>query len=472
MNPEAKDFKKKSDEAIENPGLQQALKKLTLNLGKMRRESLERYPEFPEVQTKTIAHKEHVLANLDLYLEQLEKNVEAAGGVVHWCSEYDDAKEAIAKICERRQAKVVVKGKSMISEEIGLNDHLESQGITVVETDVGEHILQLAGERPSHIVGPAWHKPVDEVSDLFQIKHRRYGHTERKEDAEDLVRQACDVLREHYFEADVGITGANILIASTGTAVIVTNEGNGDLSQQVPPVHIVVTTFDRVVGTPEDAMGVLRLLGRSASGQDLTAYTTFATGARQQGDLDGPEEFHLVLLDAGRSRLLGSPKQDLLRCIRCAACINHCPIYAAVGGHSYGWVYPGPIGAALVPELIGLENATDLPRATSICGRCDEVCPMKIPLTSLKRDLRNELFDRELIGRVERFALRAWSFVARRPALYHRLTSLMAGILGRLGRAKGSFSKLPFASGWTSIRDLPAPATKTFQQQWKERKRP
>ena len=345
MNPEAKDFKKKSHEAIANPGLQKTLTKMTFNLGKMRRNALSRYPEFAEVQEQAIAHKEHVLANLDIYLEQLEENVIAAGGKVHWCSEYDDAKEAIAQICKRRNAKVVVKGKSMISEEIGLNDHLEAEGITVVETDVGEHILQLANERPSHIVAPAWHKPIDEVSDLFHLKHRRYGHTERKEEVEDLVRQACDVVREHYFEADVGITGANILIASTGTAVIVTNEGNGDLSQQVPPVHIVVTTLDRVVGTPEDAMATLRLLGRSASGQALTAYTTFATGARQPGDLDGPEEFHLVLLDAGRSSLLGSSKQPLLRCIRCAACINHCPIYAAVGGHSYGWVYPGPIGS-------------------------------------------------------------------------------------------------------------------------------
>jgi L-lactate dehydrogenase complex protein LldF len=277
-------------------------------------------------------------------------------------------------------------------------------------------------------------------------------------------------LRRKYFEAEVGITGANMLIAETGQSVIVTNEGNGDLSQSLPRVHIVIASIEKIVPTLEDASTVLRVLARSATGQEMSVYTTFSRGPRRAEDPDGPEEYHVVLLDNGRTGMLGTEFQDMLRCIRCGACMNHCPVYNAVGGHAYGWVYPGPMGAVLTPSLIGVEEGGHLPNASTFCGRCEDVCPMRIPLPKMMRHWREREFEKHLAPRQARYALRLWGFLASRPSLYRLATRAAAFALGALGERKGRFGVLPFASGWTDHRDFPAPERSTFMDQWKARR--
>jgi L-lactate dehydrogenase complex protein LldF len=281
-----------------------------------------------------------------------------------------------------------------------------------------------------------------------------------------MLEEARAVLRGEFLGARVGITGANMLIAETGTIVLVTNEGNADLTQSLPKVQIVIASIEKVVPTLEDAATILRVLARSATGQDLSVYTTFTTGPRRPGDVDGPDEFHVLLLDNGRTGMLGSEFRDMLRCIRCGACINHCPVYGAIGGHAYGWVYSGPMGAVLIPNLIGIDEAGNLPNASTLCGRCEEVCPMRIPLPSMLRALRERQHVAKQSPRTLRFGLAGWAMLARRPRLYRLATGLGVRVLGLLGRRRGRFRRLPFAGGWTRVRDLPAPAGRTFQQLW------
>ncbi len=286
-----------------------------------------------------------------------------------------------------------------------------------------------------------------------------------------LVGEARIMLREKFLGADVGITGANFLIAETGSSVIVTNEGNGDLTQLLPRVHIVIASIEKIVPTLEDASTILRLLARSATGQEITSYTTFSTGPRQERDPDGPQAYHVVLLDNGRSEMLGTEFHDMLRCIRCGACLNHCPVYAAVGGHAYGWVYPGPMGAVLTPQLIGIHESAHLPNASSFCGRCQAVCPMNIPLPKMMRHWRERDFAQQSATSTPKLALRAWAFVTKRPALYRVFADLQGRALSLVAGRKRRFSNLLFARGWTEHRDLPAPAPKTFLSQWQERER-
>ena len=296
-------------------------------------------------------------------------------------------------ICRAVGAKTVTKGKSMIGEEIALNDHLEANGITPVETDLGEYIIQLRHEPPSHIIAPAIHLMKEQVAETFRAAHTDLDPARPLDrGARSCATRRARVLRPQFLAADVGITGANFLIAETGSSIIVTNEGNGDLTQTLPRVHIVLASIEKIVPTLEDAATLLRLLARSATGQEFSSYTTFSTGPRRPGDLDGPEQYHVVLLDNGRSAMLGSEFQEMLRCIRCAACLNHCPVYAAVGGHAYGWVYPGPMGAVLTPALIGVDEAGHLPNASTFCGRCESVCPVKIPLPKMMRHWREREF--------------------------------------------------------------------------------
>jgi L-lactate dehydrogenase complex protein LldF len=334
------------------------------------------------------AIKDHVLENLDFYLERYEAEATRRGGHVHWCRTSQDARDAVLAVCRRLGAKTVTKGKTMIGEEIAINDHLEANGITPVETDLGEYIIQLRREPPSHIIAPAIHLTKDQIADAFLENHARYGKTRRLAEAAEMLAEAREILRAKFIAADVGITGANFLIAETGSSVIVTNEGNGDLTQTLPKAHIVLATPEKLVPTLEDATTILRLLARSATGQEMSVYTTFSTGARRPEDRDGPSEYHVIILDNGRTDLIGGEFQDVLRCIRCAACINHCPIYSSIGGHAYGWVYPGPIGSVLTPALVGIEEAGDLPNASTLRGRCESVCPMKIPLPKMLRHWR------------------------------------------------------------------------------------
>jgi L-lactate dehydrogenase complex protein LldF len=358
----------------------------------------------------------------------------------------------------------------MVGEEIAINAHLEAHGIVPVETDLGEYIIQLRGETPSHIIAPAIHLTQDQVEADFRRLHTKLPRERVLVEPTQLVAEARQILREKFLAADVGITGANFLIAETGSSVIVTNEGNGDLTQSLPKVHIVLASIDKMVPTLDDVNTLIRLLARSATGQEISTYTTFSTGPRRASDPDGPEACHVVILDNGRSELLGSQFREVLRCIRCGACMNHCPVYGAIGGHAYGWVYPGPIGAVLTPALIGVHTAGHLPNASTFCGRCEEVCPMKIPLPGLMRRWRNAEFSAGDTSLISRLGLAAWAATAKRPRLYHLLTRLVMPVLGALGRGRGSFRWLPLTRGWTRHRDLPAPQGRTFQALWADTK--
>ena len=455
-------FKQNVKGALADAGLQKALAFTRPSFAGRRGAAVAALPEFERLRDVGRDIKNHVLANLDFYLETWAGNVERSGGQVHWCSTADDARAAVLEICRKAGAKTVTKGKSMISEELGINDHLEQHGIEPVETDLGEYILQLRKEPPSHIIAPAFHLNREDWEESFRASHTDLPEDRVFGERRDILTEARRKLREKFLAADVGITGANFLIAETGSSVIVTNEGNGDLTQTLPKVHIVLASIEKVVPTLEDACTFLRLLARSATGQDMSVYTTFSTGARRPGDLDGPEEYHVVLIDNGRSGMIGTEFQEMLRCIRCAACMNHCPVYFTVGGHSYGWVYPGPMGSVLTPSLIGVDKAGHLPNASTFCGKCESVCPVKIPLPKLMRHWREREFERHLTPAATRFNMAAWAWFAKRPGAYRFATRIAAWTLGLMGRKKGKFRSLPLAGGWTEGRDLPAPEGETF----------
>jgi L-lactate dehydrogenase complex protein LldF len=450
-------FKENAARALANPGLQKALGTAKGAFLARRAAAVAALPEFERLREIGRDIKNHTLANLDFYLEAYEAKVKAAGGQVHWCSTADDARATVLAICRRAGARTVTKGKSMISEELGINQHLEAHGIRPVETDLGEYILQLRQEAPSHIIAPAFHLNREDWEADFRRLHTDLPADRVFAERRDIMTEARGKLRGSFLAADVGITGANFLIAETGSSVIVTNEGNGDLTQTLPRVHIALASIEKVVPTLEDATSLLRLLARSATGQDFSVYTTFSTGARREADLDGPEEYHVVLIDNGRSNMIGTDFQEMLRCIRCAACMNHCPVYGVVGGHAYGWVYPGPMGAVLTPSLVGIEKTGLLPNASTFCGRCESVCPVKIPLPKMMRHWREREFERHLTPAGIRGNLGAWAFLARRPGLYRLATRAAMGALGLLGRGKGAFRSLPLAGGWTGGRDLPVP---------------
>ncbi len=342
-------FKANVTHALADTRLQKALDFTRPSFAGRRSAAVANLPEFEQLRDIGRDIKNHTLAHLDFYLETWAANVEKAGGHVHWCSTADEARAAVLKICQDAGARTVTKGKSMISEELGINEHLEKHGIAPVETDLGEYILQIRDEGPSHIIAPAFHLNREDWEESFRKVHTDLPADRVFNERRDILTEARTRLREKFLAADVGITGANFLIAETGSSVIVTNEGNGDLTQTLPKVHIALASIEKVVPTLEDATSLLRLLARSATGQDFSVYTTFSTGGRRPGDLDGPEEYHVVLIDNGRSNMLGTEFQEMLRCIRCAACMNHCPVYFTVGGHSYGWVYPGPMGSVLTP---------------------------------------------------------------------------------------------------------------------------
>ena len=455
-------FKQNARRALADAGLQKALALSRPQFMARRTAAVANLPEFEQLRDTGRDIKDHALANLDFYLEAYAENVERAGGHVHWASTADEARAAVLDICRKAGAQTVTKGKSMISEELGINAHLTQHGITPVETDLGEYIIQLRGESPSHIIAPAFHLNREDWEAQFRLSHTDLPVDRVFAERRDILTEARGRLRERFLVADVGITGANFLIAETGSSVIVTNEGNGDLTQTLPRVHIVLASIEKCVPTLEDATSLLRILARSATGQDFSVYTTFSTGVRRPADLDGPDEHHVVLLDNGRSAMMGTEFQEMLRCIRCAACMNHCPVFGAVGGHAYGWVYPGPMGSVLTPALIGVDLAGHLPNASTFCGKCESVCPVRIPLPKLMRHWREREFERHLQPGAIRTNLALWAWFARRPTLYRLATRIGAATLGLLGKRRGRFASLPFAGGWTQGRDLPAPEGDTF----------
>jgi len=455
-------FSDNSAAAVNDPKLSKPLNEMAKIMPFIRDESLGQLSDSAAAVDVSANIRAHTLAHLDFYLEQFERNVIAGGGVVHWAEDAAGANEIVLQICREKQARLVTKSKSMVTEETELAAALENAGIRAVETDLGEYIVQLRKEKPSHILAPALHVSLDEVTDAF-LEHHKIERDGPPETADELLAEARQILRSDFINADVGITGANFLIAESGGMVLVTNEGNADLTACIPDTQIVVTGIEKVVPTFEDAGQLLRLLARSAIGQRLSNYTSLYHGPKQGG------EFHVVLVDNGRSSMLGTDYQDMLRCIRCSACLNHCPVYSAVGGHAYGSVYSGPMGAVYTPAFAGLAVAKDLPNASTFCGRCADVCPVKIPIPKLLRYWRRDEFSRHLTAKPYRFGLRCWAWLNRYPVLYRKGLSMLTRWLSRRA-VNGWLKRLPgVAGGWSDSKDLFVSEDKTFQQQYRER---
>lgn len=471
MEISSEKFIENAKTALQDQGLQAALGKLGTGFPLKRKLAAERLPEFEALRDQARDIKAHVLDHLDLYLERYEAKVIESGGQVHWCRDAEEARAKVLEICRSVGAKTVTKGKSMIGEEMALNPYLEANGLVPVETDLGEYIIQLRNEPPSHIIAPAIHLSKEDVETAFRAAHVDLDPGRDLQAHEALLREARAILRERFLSADVGITGANFLIAETGTSVIVTNEGNGDLTQTLPKVHIVLASLEKIVPTLEDATTCLRVLARSATGQEMSVYTTFSTGPKRSNDPDGPDQYHVILLDNGRSKILQSEFRDILRCIRCSACLNHCPVYQSTGGHAYGWIYPGPMGSVLTPALQGIEQAGHLPNASTLCGKCRDVCPVRIDLPELLRRWRERQVSTHQVAQKQRLGLWAWNWLATRPNLYHRVMGITVGLLRWRAAGRGRLSWLPGGTGWTKNRDFPAPQGETFQQRWAREQR-
>ena len=468
MQNTSADFKRQVTIKLADTKLQQALSRLQSRFVEGRTAVISEIHDLQETRDAAAMIRDRALNNLDHWLLHFEAQATKRGAVVHWAETAEDVNRIVANIATLHGVKTAAKSKSMVSEECALNEALEHAGVKVVETDLGEYILQQAHEAPSHIVAPVVHKNKEEISDLFEKIHQ----LPRKTGIAELCREAREILRPAFLNADMGISGANFLIAETGSALIVTNEGNGRLVTTLPRVHVAITGIEKVVPTLEDVATLLRLLPRSATGQSITNYVSLLTGTKGEGDPEGPEHFHIVLLDNGRSSLLGGPMQEMLRCIRCGACMNHCPVYQNIGGHAYGWVYPGPMGSILTPLLGGMENAPDLPNASTLCGACSVVCPVKIPLPDLLRNLREKQLVLGMKPRQETALLGIWAWLALHPKLYALATGFIVRFMKLLGGREGLLHKLPGASGWSDGRDFPAPQGRTFRELYRQRKHP
>jgi L-lactate dehydrogenase complex protein LldF len=461
-------FKERAHANMANAELQRNLQKIKGKFVAKRRESLSELDDFEATREAGRAIRQRALDDLDVWLEIFERNATARGATVLWAETPAEINAHVLDIARRHGAREIIKSKSMVSEESELDRAIEAAGLTVVETDLGEYILQINDyEPPSHIIGPALHKSKEEVADLFAKAHA----TPRKTEINELCLEARGVLRQHYLTADMGISGGNFFVAETGSVVVVTNEGNATLTTTLPRVHVAISGIEKIVPTLEDVATLMRLLPRSATGQSISNYVDILTGVKGQGEFHGAEHMYFILVDAGRSAVLGGELKEALRCIRCGACMNHCPVYQNIGGHSYGWVYPGPIGSVLTPSYIGIENALDLPQASTLCNQCGVVCPVKIPLPDLLRKLREQQFERGLRPWTERFGLRAWSWLAARPGLYAAATRIGARMLSWMGGGERLLHKLPLAGGWTEGRDMPAPEGRTFRNLYAEKAR-
>ncbi|GGF81051.1 iron-sulfur cluster-binding protein [Paracoccus acridae] len=456
-------FKERAAAALSDGALKIAIDRTTGTAERKRAAALATFPEFDAARAKGKAIKNHVIAHLDHYLEMFERNATAAGAQVHWATDDAEARAIVTRICLDANAKLVTRSKSMLGEEIGLPHALADAGIERVETDLAEHIIQLAGERPSHIVWPAMHRTREQVANLFRTGH---NPPPAAEDPGTMVQSARRELRAKFLAADIGISGANFLVADTGATCTVTNEGNAELTTTPPRIHIVTAGIEKLVPSTAHAFALLRLLVRSATGGEMTQYTTFHHGPRRPGDADGPEEMHIVLVDNGRTRMLADEFREMLRCIRCGACMNHCVVYRQIGGHAYGGTYPGPMGAVLTPVLDGLAPSRDLAQACTMNGRCAEVCPVGIPLPTLLRAWRRRSWRERLEPGSVRAGIGLWAMLARRPALYRLASRIGVRALRLLGR-RGWISRLPLAGGWTAYRDMPRPSGRTFMEQYR-----
>jgi len=466
-------FDQNAKAALTDVQLRGALRNATSLFGERRREAAAGLVNWEDLRSHARAIKDETLSHLDKYLEQFVTNAEARGVQFHWAENAADANAIICGIMSKRGARTVVKSKSMTTEETHLNDALEDAGLQVVETDLGEYIIQLAHETPSHIIAPAIHKSKKQIAQLF-TEELGIAPTD---DIAVLTRTARNTLRDRFAAADVGISGVNFGIAETGTILIVENEGNIRLTTSLPRIHIAVMGIEKVIPRFADVDVFLKLLPRSGTGQRLTAYQSFITGVKKNPGDEGPEEVHVVLLDNGRSRMLAHPTtRQSLACIRCGACLNACPVYQQIGGHAYGSVYPGPIGAVITPQLIGLEKAAQLPYASSLCGACREVCPVKIDIPQLLLHLRAEITEhtpgnaKKSMG--ERLTFKVWARIMTSPSLYNlstRLGRMFQGLFVREGKIgdKPTTRIFPPLAAWTAARDLrPLDAT-SFRDRWR-----
>jgi L-lactate dehydrogenase complex protein LldF len=460
-------FRERAANALDDPFLRQALTIATTKFIDLRRDAFEAFPEGEALRDRARQIKEATLQRLDEHLERLIDNVERLGGRVHYADTAEDARRIVLDIARRTGARLAVKSKSMATEEIDLNEALLHAGVTPVETDLGEYIIQLAHERPSHIIAPAIHKTKGQVAELFA---RELGRPVAA-DPEALTRIARAELRQKFLDADLGITGANFAVASTGTVVLVTNEGNGRMVTSLPRVHVAVMGVEKVVPSMSDLVVFLGILAKSATGQKLSSYTTLVQGPRRAGELEGPDEFHLVLLDNGRVKQIAGELREALACLRCGACLNVCPVYRQIGGHAYGYTYPGPIGILLTAMLHGNGAVKDLAHASSLCGACAEACPVRIDIPRMLIALRRDNVEAAVAPGPERVVFRLFARLLTRPALYR-----LAAPLGRLLQAPfargGAIRRLPlFLGEWTRTRDLPAVAARTFSERWAELER-
>ena len=460
-------FESRVAEALADRNLKTGVERTASTAESKRAVAVDAFPDFERARDRAAAIKDHVVANLGFYLERFEANATAAGATVHWAATAQEACDIVVRLCKQAGAKSVARSKSMLGEEIGLPHALAEAGIDRVETDLAEHIIQLSNERPSHIIWPAMHKTREQVSALFKASHRD-PHTE--ETIAAMAESARRHLREGMLAADVGISGANFLVADTGAVCTVTNEGNAELSLVPPRMHIVTAGIEKIVPSTAHAVHLLRMLARSATGAALTQYTTFYAGPKRAGDRDGPDAMHIVLVDNGRTRMREEGLAEMLRCIRCGACMNHCVVFRQIGGHAYGGTYPGPMGAVLTPALDGLKGSRDLPNACTLNGKCQEVCPVRIPLPTLLRGWREKSWREGLEPASLRSGLGAWAWFARRPRLYRAATAAALRSMRLMGRG-GWLSTLPLAGGWTRHRDMPKPAAESFMAQYKKAQR-
>jgi L-lactate dehydrogenase complex protein LldF len=465
------EFKKAAAAAVADDRIQANLKGLYEGFHQARQRAAAATPNWDEISAQGRKIKAHTIEHLDHYLEMAEDSVTRAGGKVFFARDADAANRYVLDLAAARGVEMVIKGKSMLSEEMGLNHRLEAAGIEAVETDLGEFLIQLREETPYHIIAPAVHMSKEDVATVL---HDKMG-TPRYERAEEMTAAARELLREKFIQADMGVTGANFLVAETGTLVLVTNEGNGRMCTSMPRVHVALMGMEKLVPSMEDLGVLLRLLIRSATGQRLSSYVTTVTGPRHRDEVDGPEEFHLIIVDNGRSKLLADPNlREVLYCLRCGACLNACPVYRKVGGHAYGWVYSGPIGAVVSPVLTDLPGAKDLPYASTLCGACREACPVDINIPRMLLHLRSELAegktipDAKSVSTAERLAMKAWRLSVAGPrmlAMANRLARLAQWPLLRGGR----LTRLPPPlSGWTRHRTFPAISSMPFSARWRK----
>ena len=464
-------FYERVEEALHDRQLQTALDISTTRFTTGRKNALAALPEAEALRDHARRIRAHTIAHLDRYLAQFADAVEQAGGQVHWAETAAEANHIVANLALSRNVKNVVKSKSMVSEELHLNQTLEAHGMRVVETDLGEYIAQLAEEKPSHIIAPVIHKTREDVANLFRRKLQ--ATDEDLTDAPHMTALARRVLRNEFLQADMGVSGCNFAVAETGSICLVTNEGNGRLTTTTPRLHVALMGMERLVPTMEDLGVMLQILARSATGQKTSVYTNIITGPRrtaagQPVEPDGPDELHVVIIDNGRSQILGSELAEILYCIRCGACLNACPVYQQIGGHAYNSVYQGPVGSVVTPGLYGLDPWHELPQASTLCGACREVCPVRINIPRMLLKLRSEAVEAGLNPGWLKWSLGLYRQAVVRPSKYHFGSQLTSWISQKVAD-NGWIKNLPGPlSGWTDHRDFPALAKKSFSQRWRE----